>query len=152
MSTILYSDCGIIHSQLLSNLENNLVLIYLKAVISPCAYSQTALNLSKAFNYEAKLYTGKFKVKGSKEPEVLISKSNSLRCKCKYFCTMGLLCCHLLAIGIKYKETSLKDSIRNRWKIPNNSDNQNDKALIEFIKVFLNNQSKIIEFYFKDFR
>jgi len=143
-----YSDCGIIHSQLLSNLESNLVLMYLKAVISPYAYSQTALNLSKAFNYEVKLYAGKFKVKGPEEPEVLISKSNSLCCECKYFCTMGLLCCHLLAIGIKYKEISLKDSIRDRWKIPNNSDNQNDKELIEFIKVFLSNQSKGLKFYF----
>jgi len=52
---------------------------------------------------------------------------------------MRILCCHLLAIGIKYKEIFLKGSIRERWKLINSSD-ENDENLSDFIKNFLKNQ------------
>ena len=142
-----YSDGGIIHSQLLANLEVNLILLNLKPFLSPYSYFQTALNLSRAVNYDVKLYAGIFKIKGPDEEKVLIPKSNFLRCECKYFSTMGILCCHLLAIGIKYKEISLKESTRERWKLIN-SNNENDEDLITFIKNFLNNQSKTLNFIF----
>ena len=96
-----------------------------------------------AFNYEVKLYAEISKIKGPDEEEALIPKSNSLRCECKYISTMGILCCHLLASG--NKEISLKESLRERWKFVNSS-NENDEDLITFIKNFLKNQSKALSF------
>ena len=138
-----YSDCVKIHSQLLENLEANVFLKNFKELLSPYAYSQIALNLSQAFSYDVKLYGGILKVKHPTDQEICITKSQSIECKCKYFMVMGLLCPHLIAIGMKYKEINLKGCIRDRWMKYHDSASLNDSNLVDFIRNYLMDKRKV---------
>ena len=146
MLNITYSDSGVIHSDHLNALEEHFILKNLKNYLSPYAYAQTALNLSKSFLYELKLYSGVYKIKHPEEPEIQIQKAENMACVCKYYRTMGILCPHLIQVGLRYKVSNMNNCIRERWKADHQSHTFQDTKLSEFIQNFLIQEGK--DFYF----
>lgn len=146
-----YPDDQDIHSLLLENLENVNILKSLKPNLSSYSYAQVALNLNSSYNYEVRLYAGIYKIKNKySEEEFQIKKGELVRCKCKYYATMGLPCPHLIALALKYKDINLLETIRSRWNANNNSKEFEETSLIEFTRQFLLKMSDEgkMDFYF----
>ena len=143
-----YPDGNAYCGPLIESLSQNLIMVSLQESLSMYAFGQVATNLKEAFNHEVKLYRGILTIKVSDEYQIQVKKKSLLKCNCKYFLTIGLLCSHLLAVALKHKETipGLIKSVRKRWLSENKSYEHSDSHVVEFCKSFLENQKGKFEF------
>ena len=144
-----YPDLKQVDNQLYESLENNIILARYKHYLSKYAFRHMTPNLSRAFNYEVKLYAGIYKVSDENENERKIKKLPTMDYTCSYYLTIGVPCAHLISIALKDKLTDLKGNIRERWLKANDSASLCDDVLVIFIKRFLQRERQEGRYYQK---